>query len=44
MMEIESYLFFDGRGEEAVEFYKKALAWRSREGDGQFFCRQKWTG
>jgi len=24
-MEVQAYLFFDGRCEEAVEFYKKAL-------------------
>ena len=24
-MKVEAYLFFDGRCEEAVEFYKKAL-------------------
>ena len=24
-MQVQSYLFFDGRAEEAIEFYKKAL-------------------
>ncbi len=24
-MQVQSYLFFDGRGEEAIEFYKKTL-------------------
>ena len=27
-MDIQPYLFFDGRGEEAIEFYRKALGAR----------------
>ena len=29
-MQVQPYLFFDGRCEEAIEFYKSALGARSR--------------
>jgi len=29
IMQVQSYLFFDGRCEEALEFYKKAVGDRS---------------
>ena len=32
-MLIQPYLFFEGRAEEAIEFYKKTLGARGRNGD-----------
>ena len=29
-MQLQPYLFFDGRCEEAIEFYRQALALKSR--------------
>ncbi|HEY4140113.1 MAG TPA: VOC family protein [Pseudolabrys sp.] len=43
-MQVQSYLFFDGRAEEAIEFYKKTLGasvnalMRFKEGPDQAMC------
>jgi len=44
-MQVQSYLFFDGRAEEAIEFYKKAVGakvtmlMRNKESPDQSMCK-----
>ena len=32
-MQLQPYLFFDGKGEDAIEFYKKTVGWTTQAFD-----------